>query len=110
MRELESLFARFNPRARRPSPEGAREQLLGLAGVTEGVQVEAFEQELPLDPAALEGVVRSLSFAGPALGEERLGSLLEEVRGAAERQGGAMWARTLRLTWGTRRAPPELRG
>jgi ubiquinone/menaquinone biosynthesis C-methylase UbiE len=110
MREVESIFARFNPRARRSVPEGAREQVLRLPGAAEGAQLEVFEQELSLDSEALEGVVRSLSFAGPALGEERMGSLLAEVRGAAERFGGATWARTLRLTWGTRRDAPELRG
>jgi ubiquinone/menaquinone biosynthesis C-methylase UbiE len=110
MREVESLFARFNPRARRTRAEGVRDQVLRLAGAAQRAQMEEFRQDLSLDPGALEGVVRSLSFAGPALGEDRMVALLAEVRGAAERLGGATWARTLRLTWGTRRGATELRG
>ncbi|MGA9524166.1 MAG: class I SAM-dependent methyltransferase [Myxococcaceae bacterium] len=101
MTELEAHFARFNPRAQRAPARGALEQLMRLAGATGSLQVEAFTQQLSLDPQALEGIVRSYSFAGPALGESALRELLEAVARTLERHGDAQWTRVLRLTWGT---------
>jgi hypothetical protein len=47
-------------------------------------------------------VLRSLSLVGPALGPPALAGLLAGARRAAERHGGALWAREISLTWGRR--------
>ncbi len=100
MSELEAHFARFNPRARRAPTSRALEQLMRLAGITGALEVEAFTQALSLDSDALEGIVRSYSFAGPALGESSLRELLGAVTRTLARHGDARWTRVLRLTWG----------
>ncbi len=101
MDEISRLLATLNPRARRSSLDAAREQLLVLAmrdSPSLERETEVFRHDLPLDDAQLEGVLRSLSFAGPALGEAAFASLLDGAREAAKREGGAVWARDLRLT------------
>ncbi len=101
MSELEALLARFNPRAQRVRPGGALEQVMRMAGASGALEAEAFSQSLVLDPDVLEGIVRSYSFAGPALGESALRELLELVRQTWARYGAASWSRVLRLTSGS---------
>lgn len=101
---LAALLAGANPKAR-PRPAGAARQLLALAAPGSAPREERFRQEAPLDAAALGAVLRSLSFAGPALGPERLGALLREAEALAGRCGGARFARDLTLRWARRRPP-----
>ena len=97
---MAELLAAANPRAR-PRPAGRLAQFLDAAGVR-GRAVEAFVHEEILEPHRLEAVLRSLSLVGPALGPERLASLLAAARALADRLGGAAWTREIRLTWGRR--------
>jgi SAM-dependent methyltransferase len=64
--------------------------------------VEPFEHAVALDAASLDGVLRSLSYVGPALGPAALDALLTEVRALAEAHGGAVWKRDLELAWARR--------
>jgi hypothetical protein len=97
MRAAEDALSRANPRGERPVRDGAMEQLfrLGVGGPPESDA--RLRQDVTLDDAALSAMLRSLSFAGPALGEARLQTLEGEVRLAARRHGGAVWAREIRL-------------
>jgi SAM-dependent methyltransferase len=95
---LASLLARENPRAR-PRPDGRLPQLLRAARVGEPV-LEIFRAEELLEPRRLDGVLRSVSLVGPALGPERLERLLASARELARAHGGATFTRELRLTWG----------
>src|SRR5262249_49920263 len=68
-----------------------------------------WEQRELLEPEALRGVVRSLSYGGPAIGPAALERLLQAVGALGEREGRE-WARGLRLFWlrrgrRSRRAP-----
>jgi ubiquinone/menaquinone biosynthesis C-methylase UbiE len=97
MRAVERAISHRNPRARRPMRDGALEQLFRVAvGAPPEVDLRIWH-EVTLDDPTLSGVVRSLSFAGPALGEARLEDLEEEIRSAARRYGGAVWSREIRL-------------
>jgi hypothetical protein len=49
-------------------------------------------------------LVRSLSFVGPALGEKQLQQAEAEIREAAERLGGAVWSREIRVAIARRKA------
>ncbi|GEJ55352.1 class I SAM-dependent methyltransferase [Anaeromyxobacter diazotrophicus] len=102
MEGLAALLARENPKAR-SRPAGAGRQLLALAAPGASPAEERFRQEAALDPAALEGVLRSLSFAGPALAPARLAALLAEAERLAARAGGARFERELTLRWARRR-------
>jgi len=98
-RALGERIAARNPKSRPgPPPVSLFFSLAGLAAPAE----EAFLDRAPLDPPALEAVLRSLSYVGPALGPRALEALLEEVRGLAAAQGGAAWERELRLAWSRR--------
>ncbi len=97
---LEALAARIaarNPKASpRPPPIDLFFSLAGLPSPT----VEALEDpELPLDAAALEAVLRSLSYVGPALGPTERDGLLAEAHALAAAHGGATWRRELRVAW-----------
>jgi SAM-dependent methyltransferase len=98
---LDALAARIaarNPKAR-PKPP-AIELFFSLAGLP-SPSVEALDDpELPLDAAALEAVLRSLSYVGPALGPAERDGLLAEAHALAAAHGGATWRRELRLAWG----------
>lgn len=96
MRAVEQALSLSNPRGRRPEREGALEQLFRLA-IGKPPDTECVRQDVALEETALAGVVRSLSFAGPALGEARLEALQREIRAAARRCGGAVWSREIRL-------------
>ena len=102
MTGLSALVARENPKAR-PRPAGAARQFLALAAPGAPPCEERFRQDAPLEPAALESVLRSLSFAGPALAPARLEALLAEAVALAERCGGARFERELSLRWARRR-------
>jgi len=105
MSGLSALLARENPRAR-PRPPGPARQVLSLAAPGVAPVAESFTQDAPLDPAALAAVVRSLSFAGPALAADRLAALLADVAALAHAAGGARFQRDLTLRWAARRRPP----
>lgn len=108
LRALGERIARANPKAR-PGPPPV-EAIAGSAGLPlEGEEI--FLDATPLDPDVLEAVIRSLSYAGPALGPSGLAALLSDARALASAQGGAVWARRLRLSWTVpvARAPPDRR-
>lgn len=106
MNGLAALCARENPKAR-PRPPGPAGQVLSLAAPGAATVAESFEQDEPLDPAGLAAVVRSFSFAGPALGPERLAALLADAAALADAAGGARFQRDLTLRWASRRRPPS---
>ncbi len=57
---------------------------------------------VPLAPEALEAVLRSLSYVGPALGPAALEALLADARALADAHGGAVLAREIELAWARR--------
>jgi hypothetical protein len=88
-----------NPKARpRPPPVAL---LASVAGLPPPEQ-ERFDDEVVLDGEALVAVVRSLSYAGPALGPAALDRLLADARALAEAHGGAVWRREI-LLWTSRK-------
>jgi hypothetical protein len=60
-------------------------------------EIETFADEVLLDDEALGAVIRSLSYAGPALGPAALARLLADARALAVTHGGARWSRILTL-------------
>lgn len=97
---LAARIARANPKARPlPPPVGLLFSVAGLPPPAE----ERLDDEVRLDDAGLEGVLRSLSYVGPALGPAALGALLADARALAREHGGAAWRRELALAWA--RAP-----
>ncbi|HSN13752.1 MAG TPA: class I SAM-dependent methyltransferase [Anaeromyxobacteraceae bacterium] len=64
--------------------------------------VERFDDEAALDDAGLEGVLRSISYVGPALGPAALDALLADARALARAHGGAGWRREISLSWCSR--------
>jgi SAM-dependent methyltransferase len=99
LRALCERIAALNPRAR-PAPPPV-ELFFSLAGLSVPVE-EHFHEESSLSAPALEAVLRSLSYVGPALGPRRLATLLSEAQALALAHGGARWARELRLCWARR--------
>jgi hypothetical protein len=92
LRALGERLARANPKARpRPPPVAL---LASIAGVPPPVE-ERFPDEVLLDDGALGAVVRSLSFAGPALGPRDLDAVLADARALARAHGGAVWRRDI---------------
>jgi SAM-dependent methyltransferase len=93
-RALGELLATSNPKARpRPPPVA---QLCAVAGLPPP-RAETIEDEVLLDDGTLAAVIRSLSYAGPALGPAALEELLARARALARAHGGARWARRLTL-------------
>jgi SAM-dependent methyltransferase len=110
MRALEALVRKANPE-RRPQGPGRARQWLALASGGAPIRSLELNHAVELAPQALEAVLRSLSFLGPALGPTRMATLIQEARTLAESHGGARWERVLRLSWakkrsGTRDASP----
>jgi SAM-dependent methyltransferase len=105
LRALAERMAGRNPRARAGPPPVAL--LFSLAGLPAPAG-EPFTDRAELEPPGLEGVLRSLSYVGPALGPRDLAVLFTEARDLAAAHGGAVWERELRLAW-ARRAPPQPR-
>jgi len=98
MRGLNALLVAANPKARSlPATERTR-QFLALAAGPGRPEEERWEQRELLEPEALRGVVRSLSYGGPAIGPAALERLLQAVGALGEREGRE-WARVLRLFW-----------
>jgi SAM-dependent methyltransferase len=94
LRALRERIARANPKARpRPPPVALLASSAGLPPPRE----ERFLDEVLLDDGALAAVVRSLSYAGPALGPAALESLLADARALARAHGGAVWRREILL-------------
>jgi SAM-dependent methyltransferase len=103
MHGLGALLAAANPKAR-PRPAGAARQILALAAPGAAIRDERFRQEAVLDGQGLAALVRSLSFAGPALAPEALEALVTRARALAGDAGGAAFARDVTLRWARRRA------
>lgn len=94
LRALRDRIARANPKALpRPPPVALLASVAGLPPPTQ----ERFEDEIALDDDALAAVIRSLSYAGPALGPEALERLLSDARDFARAHGGAVWRRHIAL-------------
>jgi SAM-dependent methyltransferase len=94
LRALQGLLAEANPKARPGPPPVAR--LCGAAGLPPPER-EVLVDEAVLDDETLGAVLRSLSYAGPALGPAALAALLDRARALARAHGGARWRRTLTL-------------
>jgi len=94
LRALADLLARANPKARPAPPPIAR--LCAAAGLPPPAE-ERFVHEVTLDDAGLDAVLRSLSYAGPALGPTALAALLADARALARAHGGAVWRRQVLL-------------
>ena len=103
MNGLAHLLGRENPKAR-SRPAGAARHLLGLATPGAAPNEESFRQDAALDPPTLATVLRSLSFAGPALAPTRLAVLLADAARLAEACGEARFTRDLTLRWSRRHA------
>lgn len=94
LRALRARLAAANPKARpRPPPVAL---LCSVAGLTAPME-ERFTDEIVLDDEALSAVVRSLSYAGPALGPDALERLIADARATARAHGGAAWQRDVLL-------------
>jgi SAM-dependent methyltransferase len=100
LRALSALLAASNPKARPRPPLVA--QLCAVAGLPPP-EIETFEDEVLLEDDELDAVLRSLSYAGPALGPAALARLLTDARALARSHGGARWRRRLALA-ATRRS------
>lgn len=99
---LDALAARIaaaNPKARAAgAPVGL---VFSVAGFP-APRVETFVHEVVLGEEALEGVLRSLSYVGPALGPAALDRLLADARELARAHGGAAWRREIVVHAGRR--------
>ncbi len=93
---LAERIARANPKARPAPPPVAL--LFSVAGLPAPAE-ERLEDEVRLDEAGLEGVLRSLSYVGPALGPAAFEAVLADARALAAAHGGAVWRRELELAW-----------
>jgi SAM-dependent methyltransferase len=94
LRALGELLAEANPKARPGPPPVAR--LCAAAGLPPPER-EVLADEVLLDDQTLDAVLRSLSYAGPALGPAALEALLARARELARAHGGARWRRELVL-------------
>ncbi len=93
---LAERIAEANPKARpAPPPVGL---LFSVAGLPAPAR-EPFVDEVRLDQAGLEGVLRTISYIGPALGPAALEALLADARELAAEHGGAVWRREIELAW-----------
>jgi SAM-dependent methyltransferase len=101
LRALGALVVSRNPKAR---PRPADPVPLFATARLPPPAVERLLDEARLEGDALDAVIRSLSYAGPALGPTALAALLAEARSIADAHGGAAWTRELAL-WHARRAP-----
>jgi SAM-dependent methyltransferase len=99
MRGMQQALGRANSRAQPRSPMRRARQWLALAAGLGVATEESWEQQIPVAPEMLEPLLRSFSYAGPALAPQALARLVEEVRTLATEQGGPVWARRLRLRW-----------
>ena len=101
---LSARILRANFKARPPLPPVA--QLFAEAGLPPPTEERSHDEAL-LDAGALDAVLRSLSFVGPALGPVALAALLADARALAAAHGGAVWRREIALAWGRSGAAPR---
>ncbi len=95
MSALDALMTQAAPRR----PRAVRAQATQLASLL-GVSLEpeqVFEDETPVSLATLEGILRSISFIGPAMNPERFACFFEQV---AALPYPRVWARTHALQTG----------
>ncbi len=107
MTALEHLFAAYNPKAARQPPP--LDELVRLATGRKATTVEVFDERLPLDAARLDGILRTLSFLRPALGEARFATLRDEARALLAAHPGATWERRVTLRWARKTIRPDRR-
>jgi SAM-dependent methyltransferase len=93
---LSERIALANPKARPAAPPVGL--FLSVAGLRAPAE-ERFHDEVRLDEAGLEGVLRSLSYVGPALGPAALDTLIADAQALAAAHGGAVWRREIDLAW-----------
>jgi SAM-dependent methyltransferase len=93
---LGERIARANPKARPSAPPV--EQLFALA-LGRQPAVERLHDEVLLDDAQFEAVLRSLSYVGPALGPAAVDALVADALALARAHGGALWRREILLHW-----------
>ncbi len=96
LRALSALLAKVNRKAR-PRPPGALRQLLSLATGAARIEEERFVHEVLLEGEALDQVLHSFSYVGPAMGAAKLSEVTAEARRLAVTHGGARWRRELTL-------------
>jgi ubiquinone/menaquinone biosynthesis C-methylase UbiE len=95
---LSRLVTSLNPKAA-AAARTAGQQVLALATDGGKVTAEKLVHEVTLDDSSLEAVLRSLSYVGPALGSDALATLIQKAHALAREHGGALWRRTLHLSW-----------
>lgn len=96
MRELGTIMAESAPRRPR-AIDGAVAQLSALAGVVLS-EVRQFIDETPLDARQLERILRTISFIGPAMNDERFEVFKQRVLALPQ----PVWSRRFTLRSGQR--------
>ncbi len=98
MQEVVSIMEESAPRRPRQVSSSV-EQLLSVCRVRDRQEL-AFEDRVDVSPRQLEGILRSISFIGPAMNAHRYAIFRERILAIEhERQ----WARTMRVYAGRRR-------
>jgi ubiquinone/menaquinone biosynthesis C-methylase UbiE len=97
MREVVRLMEEAAPRRPRATAQSTR-QVFALAGVTQ-IEQRELEDETLVDPEALERILRSISYIGPAMNAERFARFRARVLALP---GPARWARRFTLSFGRR--------
>ncbi len=97
MRAVRALMDESAPRRPR-AVAAAVTQVFNVAGILR-VNEHCFEDETPVDEATLEGILRSISFIGPAMNAERFQRFRERLHALP---GPRVWARRFTLFAGHR--------
>jgi hypothetical protein len=85
---------------RRPREVSASlEQLLAVSRVRDRREL-VFEDSVAVEPRQLEGILRSISFIGPAMNDERYAAFRKRILAIEHER---RWSRTIRLYAGRRR-------
>jgi ubiquinone/menaquinone biosynthesis C-methylase UbiE len=92
MSALEQVMAESAPRRPR-RVDASLAQIMSLARVRP-MPAQLFEDSTPVDEATLEAILRSISFIGPAMNDERFAGFRERIRALP---GPAVWARSFTL-------------
>jgi ubiquinone/menaquinone biosynthesis C-methylase UbiE len=92
MRRIEDTMREHAPRRPRQI-EAALSQVEALAG-TQRIDVHRFDSSTAVDDKTLEGILRSISFIGPAMNAERFEAFRAQVMAI---EGPREWARKLTL-------------
>ena len=98
MHGIEGLVAEIADR--RPRDVRQRIRRLAARADVKLTRQWSFQQEVPVDYATLERILRSISFIGPAFGPARFETLRQGVRAMPYQP---VWARTFTLNIGRRR-------